>query len=156
LLNDWNENHLWLGRSWLDKSMDLDSDRERATRVYKAILRKRFKSYRNLDLQVADFIEDTASLAERMEVYVRKGVADEGIIAEYIGYGIITTYYHLRDILQARAEADDFEYEGFRDLALRIQDYAKLHNKDAGLSDDIVFAVLPPLRYRSGTVSEGC
>jgi hypothetical protein len=147
---------LWEGRSKLDTLDDLEGNRLRANRLYKVIHRlRRFKSFRELDAVTSDFIEDVARLTERIEIYIRKGVADEGIIAEHAGYDVLMTYCCLRDILQKRAAEDDLNYEGFRDLALRIQDYAKLHPRDADLRDDLVWDSLPRIEYKGGDESLG-
>ena len=142
LLRDWQATRLQIARTQLDNN------------VYRRLLRlQRFKAFRDLEVDVYNFIQDTARISERMEILVRRGAADEGIIVEHIGYDILVSYYILRDVLQDRAAEDDLNYEGFRDLARRTQDYAKLHPLDADLRDKLVFANLPPLRYRGGDVS---
>jgi hypothetical protein len=83
------------------------------------------------------FIDRSAKLADRVEIYIRKGIVEESIIAEHYGYDVLTLYQVLRDVFQHRAATDDYNYEGFRDLASRIQDYARLHPLDADLRDRV-------------------
>lgn len=56
----------------------------------------------------------------------------------HIGYDVPNTYYILQDIFQDRAIKENLNYEGFRDLALRVQDYARLNPLDADIGSELV------------------
>ena len=100
-------------------------------------------------------IEDHSRLAELIEIYIRKGAADEGIVGDHLAYDILSTYYAVQDVLRERALKEDLAYEGFRDLALRLQDYAKIRPVEADLRGHLVWAKLPPLKYKGGDESHG-
>jgi hypothetical protein len=156
LLQEWNSDRLWLARSWLDEDADSwDIDRKRATRLYKLVAGLKTWRFRRLQDFVNDLIEEHARLAERIEIYIRKGAADESIIGDHIAYDVLMSYTTIQGVLQERATEDDLSYEGFRDLALRLQDYAKIHPFDADLRGRLVWANLPPLEYARGDKSKG-
>jgi hypothetical protein len=129
-------------------SMDLDPEpRKNALLAYQNWKLKR--------LDVRDDLLELSGTAERTEIYIRKGAADVGIIAEHLGYDIILAYYCLRPIIRELTSGEDFNFDGFRDLTLRLQDYAKLHPLDVDIRPNMIFATIPPLRYRGGDVSLG-
>lgn len=156
LLKEWNAERLWLFRSGLDVDNDPDVNRVTASVLYSCIVRfGHFRRFLKMEEALNNLLEDTTQSAERMEIYIRKGAANESIIAESAGYSILSTYFFLRDILQHRAGEYDYNYDGFRDLALRVQDYAKMFPLDADLRDELTDADLPPLVYRGGDKSVG-
>jgi hypothetical protein len=157
LLQEWYSDRLWWLRTWLDKEpASKETDRLRALNFYIRIKRlgKR-KTYREIFLDIEDGIEELARLAERIEIYVRARAASEQIIFDHIGYDILMSYIILSDVLALRASTENLSYEGFRDLALRCQDYAKLHPLAADIDDTMVWKVLPKLKYIVGGESEG-
>jgi len=155
LIKVWGKNKYWTARSRIDKNYDQAANRERVNRLYAAIKRfKGLKYFREMEIDVSNFIEETARIAERMEIYVKRGVADLGIISNHIGYEVLALYIAVQDVLNERSLSEDLNYEGFRDLALRIQHYARL-NPDADIRDELIWAVIPPLQYRGGDESEG-
>jgi len=155
LIKAWGKNKYWIARSRIDKHFDQEQNRTRVNRMYAGI--KRFKGrrrFRDMEVEAYNFIEETARLAEQMDIYVSRGAADLGLIADHLGYEIIVLYYALQDVLDERALTEDLNYEGFRDLALRVQHYARLH-KCVDIRDQIQWALLLPLRYKGGDESEG-
>lgn len=156
LLEAWNDNRLWDARGWLDDdAYDWKADRRRVARFYKLVQALKHRRFRPLQDFVNDIIEDHARLAERIEIYIRKGAADEGIIGDHIAYDVIMTYYTLEDVLKKRASEDDLSYEGFRDLTLRLQDYAKICPLDADIPGSLTWAKFTPLVYGMDDVSQG-
>jgi hypothetical protein len=153
LLEQWREDSVRTLRAFIDETDDHDENRARTLRFYKHVhaLRRRPRKLRAI---LGDSIQATRALAERTEIYLRKGVADEAIIVEHLGYAILASYYHLQEVLQLRAQQQNLDYEGWRSLALRVQDYAKLHPKDTNLEDILVWAELPPLHYKDGSISD--
>lgn len=155
LIKTWGKNKYWFARSRIDKYYDQELNRQRLNEVYARLNRlKRFKAFREAEIEMYNFIEETARITEQMEIYISRGAADLGIIADHIGYDVIALYYALQDILAERSLSEDLNYEGFRDLALRIQHYARLHDS-VDIRDEIAWAVLSPLPYRGGDESEG-
>jgi hypothetical protein len=156
LLEAWNDNRLWDARSWLDiDAYDWKADRRRVVRFYTLVQALKRRRFRPLQDFVNDIIEDHARLAERIEIYIRKGAADEGIIGDHIAYDVIMAYFTLEDVLKKRAAEDDLSYEGFRDLALRLQDYAKIFSLDADLPGSLTWAQFTPLVYGPDDESQG-
>src|SRR5579863_8258570 len=154
LIKTWGKNRYWEARSRIDKDYDPAVNRERANRLATGIERfKGFKKFRELDCDAYNFIEEMARLAEQMELYVSRGAADLGRITDHIGYEVLSLYYSIQDVLATRASREDLNYEGFRDLALRIQHFARLHNSD--IREALVWACFPPLVYRGDDESEG-
>jgi hypothetical protein len=114
-----------------------------------------FRKWKLRQLDVREDLLNLSRMAERTEIYVRKGAADVGIIAEHLGYDIILVYYCLRPIIRELTSHEDFNFDPFRDLTLRLQDYAKCHPLDVDIRQTLIFATIPPLRYRGGDVSLG-
>jgi hypothetical protein len=85
-----------------------------------------------------------AQVTDRIEIYLKGGTADESLISENIGYYIIVSYYTLQDVLQERRSQEDYIYESYRDLAMRIQDYGKLYRRRAQIREILLWAPLPP------------
>jgi len=155
LIKLWSKNKYWIARSRIDKDYDQGINRQRVNRLYAGVKRfKGFKAFRELEVDVYNFIEESTRMAERMDIYISRGVADLGLIADHLGYDVLELYYCIQDVLHERALTEDLNYEGFRDLSLRIQHYARLH-KDVDIRDELVWAVFPPLPYRGGDESEG-
>lgn len=155
LIKDWNKNKYWIARSRLDKYYEPEDNKSRANKMAAGIARfKGFKRFRNLDVEFYNFIEETSRLAEQMELYISRGAADLGLIADHIGYDILALYYALQDVISERSLKEDLYYEGFRDLALRVQHYARLHQQ-VDIRDVYVWACFPPLPYRGGDESDG-
>jgi hypothetical protein len=156
LLKEIASSALWATRSRLDKFDSVTENRRRAYRLYKKVQRfGRFKRFRGLAKRFRTVISEIANLTERVEIYIRKGMADESIVAEHTGYNILSTYCFLADVFEERALLYDYNYDGVRDLALRIQDYAILNPKAADLREELVWHPLPPLKYKGGDVSLG-
>jgi hypothetical protein len=150
LLERWDDEDLAEFCNDLD---ELDGVEENRCATIEKYLRSRGSKE---DESTFDFpLESMARMAERFEIYIRKGVADESIVIEHIGYNVLAAYYHLHDILQARATAHNLEYEGFRDLALRIQDYARIHPEETGFPPDLDAVIIPIIEYRDGSESRG-
>lgn len=133
----------------------LETSRQKANRLYARLHRLKGRKYFSKAWKKLDSaIQDVADVTDRIEIYIRKGNADEGTIAEHAGYCILSTYYILQDVLALRTLEDDLSYEGFRDLSRRIQDYGKLYQLESELRDELVWAVLPPFKYADGMVSK--
>ena len=149
----WREDEIWAARSYADETDNHDENRKRALRFYNHVhgMKRRF---RQLYFTVDDALQEIGVLAERTEIYLRKGVADEAIIIEHLGYDIVAPYYQYQDILQRRAATENLDYEGWRSLVLRVQDYAKVHPKESNLEAKLVWADIPPIRYKDGQVSD--
>jgi hypothetical protein len=151
LLKEIDASVLWAARSRLDKFETLAENQRRAYLMYKAVERfGKFKRFRILAKRLRRVISEIANLTERVEIYIRKGMADEGIIAEHTGYNILATYCFLSVILEERAKLYDYNYDGFRALATRIQDYAILNPEAADIRKELVWFPLSPLQYKGG------
>ena len=138
----------------------LDRNRQRAYRLYLKIKNFNFKRYPKSALKYRCFakkmekeIKDIVRITERLEIYIRRDVASGSLVAEHLVYEVVVMYYVLQDILQERSGREDWNYEGFRDLALRMQDHSKLHPLDAELRNELKYAKFPPLQYRGGDSS---
>lgn len=150
----WNRNRYWDARTWMEKSSDLEQNRQRVNRVWQRIKRlSAFKRYRETKTDIINYVSEISLLAERIELYIARGIIDMDLVANHIGYDVITIYYYLQDVFEERTSLEDENHEGIRDLALRIQHYARLHFVD--IRDEVIWAVLPPLRYAGGDESEG-
>lgn len=133
----------------------LETSRTRATAVYLRLERVRHrKAYRNVWNHINSAIQNIADLADRIEIYIRKGNADEGTIAEHAGYCIVSSYYILQDVLRRRTFEDDYSYEGFRDLSCRIQDYSKLYPLEVEMRPQLTWAHFSKHLYSDGVESE--
>jgi len=147
---------LWEVLQRLDKFDDMDANTKRASRLYAGIQRfKKRKYFRGLGTTANDFIDNRAQITDRIEIYIRKGVADESIVAEHLAYYIIVMYCFLKEVLQQRAGAHDYNYDSFRDLTRRLQDYGKLYPLDVDLRERVLYEHIPPLHYRGGDSSRG-
>lgn len=144
LVKEWQVSALPVLQAEFDRGPELRTNAKNALTTIR-IARER------LELKLLELCR----IAERTEIYVRKGVADIGIIAEHLGYDIIALYYYMRPLLRQLTRENDFNLEGFRDLVLRIQDYAKLNPLGLDIREDVVFAKIPPLRYIEGDLSKG-
>ena len=123
----------------------LDTSRRFANDTYNRVKRLRgFKRYKGLWVSLESMIQTMAQVTDRIEIYLSSGTADEGVIAENIGYHIVVSYYALQDILQQRRSLEDYTYESYRDLAMRIQDYGKLYRRRAQLRANLCWAQLRP------------
>jgi hypothetical protein len=123
----------------------LETSRHRANKLYARAKRlRRFRRYKHLWESLSSIIQTMAQVTDRIESYLRSGTADESLIAENIGYHIIVSYYALQDILQERRLEEDYTYESYRDLAMRMQDYGKLYRRRAQLRKGLCWAGLPP------------
>lgn len=147
LLQEWDDERLQRWRYNLDCYEDIEVNRTRAWNAYRELDGRELKT-------VNDLVRDLSRVADRIEVYIRTGAADTRIVAEHIGYDVVSPYYTLQNVLQSRASEGDFNFDGYRDLALRIQDYARLHRLEADLPKQLVFANLPLIRYRHD-ISQG-
>jgi hypothetical protein len=148
LIREWGSGNLPAVRALLDKNSDLERNRRRANAVFKRTRHsKRTTTFGRLRLEGSAFVHRQARAAERMEVYVRRGAADEGIIAEHLGYGIVMSYYTLQDVLKVLAAEENRDYEGWRVLAVRCQRYAKLHPRYTNLFRELIWAELPLISY---------
>lgn len=150
LIDMWNSCACADDRDRLDKHLAIEDNRAMALRVYIAE-----RHGKNVPIDIDAILTESARLAERIEIYIRKGAANESIIAETIGYDILQTYFVLHNIMAADAKADNIDYEGFRDLASRMQDYAKLKPLDTGWPDELLALPIPVIQYRDGTHSLG-
>lgn len=149
----WNRNRYWNARSWMDKSSNLEENRQRVNRVWRRVKRlSAFKNYRGTKTDIINYVSEISLLAERIELYIARGIVDIDLVANHIGYDVITIYYYLQDIYAERSLEEDENHEGFRYLALRMQHYARLHFVD--MRDEVIWAVLPPLQYAAGGESE--
>jgi hypothetical protein len=149
LLDQWNLDLLRRFRSQLDHSSDYDANKLRAEQTYYA-LRNGPGSTPDWD----DCIQRTADIAERMKLFIEKRLADRGMIYEHIGYGILSTYYYLQDILKKRTYEEDFLYDAFRELAMMTQAYAKKHPDRMDIRKQLVCAEFPELVSRLDEATE--
>ena len=150
LIDYWEEEEAEKIRSQLDWSPSLEECRRRALELF-----IQYKTSGEEGFDFDEVIQRSSTRAERMEVYIRKGAANEAIIAEIAGYEILATYYILHNILQWFAAMENIDYEGWRDLALRIQHYARIHPQITGFPEELLAAPIPLLHYKDGTHSEG-
>lgn len=139
LVRDWNSPSLRDFRRQLDRSLSVEATRIRvANEIYTP----------TTDSAMSNFIEETARLAERIEVYIRNQVADEKVIAELLRYDVLSTYYFVQDLLKLRSKEEDLDYEGWRDLTLRFQDLSRIYPLSVELRDELKWYDFPPLEYR--------
>ena len=132
----------------------LDTSRSHALALYVRIQRLgRFMRFRKLLREVDSALGDAADITDRVEIYIRSGNAEEGMVAEYAGYLILATFYILQDVFRKEALESDYSYEGFYDLACRIQDYAKLKPLGPALRAELVWTTLRPITYADGSQS---
>lgn len=150
LLEKWDEEELAEFCNDLDQLDGVEENRRAAIEKY-----LRLRGSKEDEYEFDNALESMTRMTERFEIYIRKGVADESIVVEHIGYNVLVTYYHLHDILQARALAHNLEYEGFRDLALRIKDYAVIRPIDTGFPPDLDAVTIPVIKYKDGSKSRG-
>jgi hypothetical protein len=132
----------------------IERNRKRAFRLYMQIknLPKNHKKYSAANKITETYIRDITRIANRMEIYISRGVADIDLIADHLVYEIVSMYYFAQDILRERSSKEDFDYEGVRNLASRMQDNSKLRH--INLSDELKYAYFPLLPYRDGDLSK--
>ncbi len=148
LIKSWASPQLAAMRALLDKNADMERNRRRANTVFARTSNSPNASlFGKVRQALLAFIHLTARSAENIEVYVRRGAADEGIIAEHIGYGIVMMYLTLQDVLATLALTENRDYEGWRLLGLRCQAYSKLHQGDTNMLDVLTWTELPALLY---------
>ena len=147
LVREWSAPALRKLRRDIDESPDKEDNRRKANSLLET----------DVTLSIDGFIEDTARLTERIEAYIRNGLADERIIAELLVYDVVALYYACQDALKQRANEDNLNYEGWRDLALRLRDLSRIYPKSIDLVSDLKWDFdIPPLEYRTpGDVSAG-
>jgi hypothetical protein len=153
LLNGWSDSALRAWRARLDKFADLERNRLRLKRVW-GYANGHSQNRRKLREELKAFIHRSSRVAEEIEVYVRRGAADDGIVAEHIGYGIVMLYYILGDAMQELVDAENRDYEGWRLLAMRCQTYAKLNPGATNLLNEFIWADLPRIRYANRQVRD--
>jgi hypothetical protein len=151
LLNEFEQNEL-RSASFRLQNVDhgpakLEELRERADRVYARAKRlQRFKGFKRMWQSFDTRIQLMTQVTDRIEIYLRNGTADEGLVAQNIGHHIIVSYYILQNILERRSLEKGYVYGSYRDLAMRMQDYGKLYRRKTELREDVSWAPLPPFK----------
>lgn len=147
VLKGWSDAFLRGWRARLDSYADVQRNIARVRRIWDYSARP-LPARRQMRDEFKAFIHQSSRVAEQIEVFVRHGAADEGIVAEHVGYGIVMLYVVLHDILQELADKQGEDFEGWRQLAIRCQIYAKLNPGRTNLIDELVWVKLSPIRYR--------
>jgi hypothetical protein len=138
LITEWNDPLLEDFRSKRDVSVSYQESREKAKQGYMAT---------KGDAEGRDYwayrVQALARVAERIELFLERKLADEDLLINHLGYDIVSSYYILQDVLKQRTYDEDYLYDSYRALAQRVQSYAKQHDLD--IREELVSAVFPEL-----------
>ena len=149
LIQEWGAPSLRSMRRTLDHSENYDDNRSRTTQMYYLLKKSNDQSWYDF----LKFIEDTGELAEKTGLYIEKRLVDADMMYQHLGYDILSTYYYLQDALADRTRNEDMLYDGFRDLAIAVQIYAKRYPNRIDIRSTLVNADFPALVYKLDEVA---